>query len=382
MKTITSTLGRTSKKDLLNDYKHIIANPYFDKLLNCVPNIVAIINSNRQIIYSNNILLEQVKIMSVEDVLGVRLGESVDCIHSDTEESGCGTSENCLYCGANMAIRESQKKKIVVTNECRITSEVNGYETNFEFAVTVTPLEWNKRQYSVVALNDISSSKRRLYLEKIFIHDIINKIGSLNCYLEMLQETKGNDKDNEFLKGAINLSNDITDDIVAQRELLAAEADSLIAHNIYIKTTDIINVVVNQMQHHNASQGKIIKIDSKTADETIYTDYSLIRRVVMNLVKNALEAVSQDETITIGCDKRKNEFVLWVHNPTFISREYELQIFQRSFSTKGNNRGLGTYSIKLLTEKYLGGKVNFSTNKKTGTIFRVFLPFKNKDNNQ
>jgi signal transduction histidine kinase len=48
-------------------------------------------------------------------------------------------------------------------------------------------------------------------------------------------------------------------------------------------------------------------------------------------------------------------------------------VFQRSFSTKGTGRGLGTYSIKLLTERYLGGRVWFESAEGQGTTFHVEL---------
>jgi K+-sensing histidine kinase KdpD len=374
MKVIESKTGRTSKKDIITDYKNIISNPYFKKLLDSVPNIVAIINSNRQIIFSNNVMLEQIKIVSIEDILGLRIGESIDCKNSDIAETGCGDCENCSYCGANLAIRESQNKKITVTNECRITSDSNnGTNTSFEFAVTVTPLEWENQYYSIVSLNDVSNSKRRLMLERVFLHDIINKIGSLNCYLELIKETKGSEKGDEFLKGAIDLSKDLTDDIISQRELISAEAKSLVVENIFLKTKDIIGVVVNQITHHEVASEKHVVIDINTVNETISTDYSLIKRILINLLKNALEASLPDETITIGCNKNETEVIFWVHNPGYMKRETELQIFQRSFSTKGNNRGLGTYRIKLLTEQYLGGKVHFTTNEKNGTKFNILL---------
>jgi sensor histidine kinase regulating citrate/malate metabolism len=51
--------------------------------------------------------------------------------------------------------------------------------------------------------------------------------------------------------------------------------------------------------------------------------------------------------------------------------DVQLQIFQRSFSTKGNGRGIGTYSIKLLTEQYLNGKVSFVSNESEGTRFSL-----------
>jgi sensor histidine kinase regulating citrate/malate metabolism len=62
-----------------------------------------------------------------------------------------------------------------------------------------------------------------------------------------------------------------------------------------------------------------------------------------------------------------------------MPKEVQLQLFQRSFSTKGRGRGIGTYSIKLLTEKYLRGKVDFISNEGTGTTFNLYFP-KNNEN--
>jgi sensor histidine kinase regulating citrate/malate metabolism len=57
-----------------------------------------------------------------------------------------------------------------------------------------------------------------------------------------------------------------------------------------------------------------------------------------------------------------------------MPRNVQLQVFQRSFSTKGADRGLGTYSIKLLTERYLNGKVWFTTSPEGGTTFTCQYP--------
>jgi sensor histidine kinase regulating citrate/malate metabolism len=56
-----------------------------------------------------------------------------------------------------------------------------------------------------------------------------------------------------------------------------------------------------------------------------------------------------------------------------MPEEVKMQLFQRSFSTKGEGRGIGTYSIRLLTENYLNGKVSFISNKTDGTVFSVEL---------
>lgn len=63
-----------------------------------------------------------------------------------------------------------------------------------------------------------------------------------------------------------------------------------------------------------------------------------------------------------------------MQNDRAMSNKVKYQIFQKSFSTKVNGRGLGTFSIKLLTERYLKGSVSFESNDFVGTIFTVVLP--------
>ena len=66
-----------------------------------------------------------------------------------------------------------------------------------------------------------------------------------------------------------------------------------------------------------------------------------------------------------------------VSNPEIMPQEVQFQIFQRSFSTKGEvGRGIGTYSMKLFGERYLGGKVDFVSYSPEGTTFRLSLPKK------
>jgi signal transduction histidine kinase len=63
-----------------------------------------------------------------------------------------------------------------------------------------------------------------------------------------------------------------------------------------------------------------------------------------------------------------------VHNPGLIPRDAQRQVFRRYFSTKGADRGLGTYGMKLLGEEYLGGSVRFVSTEPEGTVFSLRLP--------
>ena len=58
-----------------------------------------------------------------------------------------------------------------------------------------------------------------------------------------------------------------------------------------------------------------------------------------------------------------------------MAESVQARMFQRSFTTKaGTGRGVGAYSVKLLTENYLKGTVEFRSTPTDGTTFTVRLP--------
>ena len=91
------------------------------------------------------------------------------------------------------------------------------------------------------------------------------------------------------------------------------------------------------------------------------------------MIKNALEACAQGQIVTVASHAAGDSVNFSVHNPTYITRDVQLQLFKRSFSTKGAGRGLGTYSMKLLTERYLKGKIAFTSFEQEGTTFTLKL---------
>ena len=93
------------------------------------------------------------------------------------------------------------------------------------------------------------------------------------------------------------------------------------------------------------------------------------------MIKNAIEATPRGNQVIVSCEDVGRQVAFHVTNPTVMPEEVRLQIFQRSFSTKGQaGRGIGTYSIKLFGETYLGGQVSFTSQEPDGTTFSIVLP--------
>jgi signal transduction histidine kinase len=95
--------------------------------------------------------------------------------------------------------------------------------------------------------------------------------------------------------------------------------------------------------------------------------------VIINLLKNALEATPEQGKVLVGVENLNTRLRFWVRNDGVLPRDVQMQLFQRSFSTKGLGRGIGTYCVRLLTENYLGGKVSFISNETDGTVFNIEL---------
>ena len=94
------------------------------------------------------------------------------------------------------------------------------------------------------------------------------------------------------------------------------------------------------------------------------------------MLKNALESSCEGDDVTLDYKSTKDSVIFSVHNKSYIPKDIQMQIFSRSFSTKGEDRGLGTYGMKLLTERYLKGKVYFESDKSKGTTFYAEYPLK------
>ena len=374
MATKFAPAERTSGDRLLREKKSIDSIGQFRELLNSLPYIAAILNENRQIIFTNDVLLETLGDVTIEDILGKRPGEALSCVNAFKEINGCGTSEYCRVCGVVRAVLESQNSGKKVIQESRITSLIDGEEVSADYMVSATPFHWNKQEFTILTLSDISHEKRRRALEKIFFHDIINKAGSLTGFIDMLKDIKDIGKIKDYLKLAGTLSDELTEEILAQRSLLAAESGELELEFNVVKSLNVLQSNVDQILNHYVALNRQIKILPKSVNIEFRTDLVLLNRILTNMLKNALEATPEKEKVLIGCESRDSKIVFWVHNDRVMPEEVKLQVFQRSFSTKGSNRGLGTYSIKLLGEKYLKGRVYFKSEANFGTRFYLELP--------
>ncbi|MBN1301670.1 MAG: GHKL domain-containing protein [Melioribacteraceae bacterium] len=338
------------------------------QFLNSIPVHVTVLNSHRQIVFANQSFQEFLS-LPFSEILGKRPGEAVDCINWKKGISGCGTSKFCRQCGAVNAILKSYKGNRGI-EECRITLD-NSHA--LDLMVWATPIKIGDHEFTIFTMSDVSHEKRRKALERIFFHDILNTAGAVRGFFELI---RNDDPSNlmEYLKITETMTEQLIEEIKAQRTISAAENDELILEIQPFSTREILEEIKMIYSSHQVSHDKNIEIKTGCIDIVIRSDKTILRRIIGNLLKNALEASKAGDTVNLSCRMQEGFVEFMVENPTFIPEEIQTQLFQRSFSTKGIGRGLGTYSVKMLSERYLEGQVKFVSSRDKGTVFTARYP--------
>ncbi|MEI6142619.1 MAG: HAMP domain-containing sensor histidine kinase [Mariniphaga sp.] len=371
METKFAPAERSSYENVLRSNLSLDKITYLNDIFCSLSFIFCILNENRQIVYTNDVLMKTLDVQNVKQVLGKRFGEAINCRFAFQEKGGCGTTEHCRYCGAVNAMLQCQQTGQKTTSECRVRRIVNETENFLDIEVTATPFVHDNSTYTIFSLLDITDRKRRAIIEKIFFHDVMNVAAGLQGFFD-LYNLIDDDEKQDFVKMGASLCQQIIDEISTQRLLAQAENNELSLNIQIIDSLTFINQVASDMQFLEVAKGK--KVEVSPSDQVNFeSDQVLLRRVLNNMVKNALEASSPGQVVTISAKRIDEKLRFSVHNPKFMPHEIEMQVFMRSFSTKGKQRGLGTYSMKILGEQHLGGKVDFTTSEAEGTTFFIVL---------
>jgi signal transduction histidine kinase len=362
--------NRLPAKELESQRQLFSDKNLFTELLDSTPTCLIVLNEYRQIVYVNKAFKDLLKNKDVELAYGKRPGEVLNCEHAFITPDGCGTSDFCDTCGALKVILSSLKGEEDV-QECRIIQK----DTNdaLDLRVWSRQLKINSQKFSIFTFVDISHEKRRLALERIFFHDILNSASALSSYFHILKDSSREEIE-EAMPVASGLIDKLLEEIKAQRDLTQAENAELIVNLQSCNSLKIIKDLINLYIKQIISEEKEIEIDPNCEITAFISDELLISRVLSNMLKNALESTNKGSKIKIGCNLIDNKIRFFVNNPGYIPQKIQNQIFQRSFSTKGLGRGLGTYSMKLITERYLKGKIYFTTSEKEGTTFIAEYP--------
>ncbi|NQT93877.1 MAG: HAMP domain-containing histidine kinase [Lentisphaerae bacterium] len=367
---------RDGHEKVLQSIDLISRNPLIDTLLQSVGGLLAVLNEHRQILAVNNALLEALEVENADDLFGLRPGEAIQCVHAHDMADGCGTSKYCATCGAAVALVTSLSVDGPVERDCAATIMRKGREEDIYLRVRAHGVTIDEHRFTMLFLQDMTENQRRATLERVFFHDINNLLAGLVGDAETMQ-AEGEGFQSERAKRMLRLAMRLAKEIEIHSAILRVEGARIMLMPESMSAVDVSKEINEIFANHRAAKKKQFLISPSNPDVQFVTDRSLLIRVLANAVTNALEATAEAGAVRFWHEIAEDGVTFCVWNDKEIPESVALRIFQKSFTTKETpGRGIGTYVMKLLTEEYLGGTVDFTTSEPDGTVFRVHVPAK------
>lgn len=141
--------------------------------------------------------------------------------------------------------------------------------------------------------------------------------------------------------------------------------------------SEILNVVHIVKLALDIFNEDYIEFNSESEEIIAKFDRTQLIRVVTNLVKNGIQAISEDSEspkIGVGVFIEDDYVNITIEdNGSGIAEDNKSKIFEPKFTTKSSGMGLGLAMVKNIVETY-NGSITFTSQLGKGTIFKVTFP--------
>lgn len=250
-------------------------------------------------------------------------------------------------------------------------------------AVRVSDITIREKYLRIFALNDINNELGERELDawtrliRVLTHEIMNSVTPIASLSDTLLSLSGN-TDEEIRRGLQTISatgKGLLNFVESYRTFTRIPTPE--PGLFYVKP--FIERMIELSKHQHRCQRITFDLRVEPADLILYADENLIGQVVINLLKNAIEAIGDqpDGRIEIEacCNDAEEVLIEMANNGTPITPEVAEQIFIPFFSTKQGGSGIGL-SLSRQIMRLSGGSIALKPTTKANLHTCFLLRFK------
>jgi len=207
-------------------------------------------------------------------------------------------------------------------------------------------------------------------------HEIHNPLGTLFLHIDLLEEE---------LREPTPESPTVIQQTFGEIRTALTRLDELVQDYLSLVRVSTIELGVQdvgaavhawaaEMQPRAAQQGVTIELEEPTMAVPLAFHASTLRRAVLNVVQNAIEAMPNGGTLRLEWLSTATEVQLRIHDSGVgMSAEQISRIFEPLYTTKPGGTGLGLYIVREILVAH-GGGVAVASVEGQGTTFTLTFP--------
>jgi len=206
------------------------------------------------------------------------------------------------------------------------------------------------------------------------LHEINNPLTSLKGYVDlMVKKEEFNINYLNIIQQELQKIEVLTSDLLKLSNPRNDKYESISIISVVEECIDLISVEARR------NDCEIFLHIDVGEDSFIFVNKTRIQQVIINIIKNSIEAIGKNNRGVMNIDIKKvlNQFRVSISdNGPGISKENLNKIFNSFFTTKDGGTGLGLSISKQLIEEH-NGKLLVDSEEGVGTTFSVYIPVYN-----
>lgn len=240
-------------------------------------------------------------------------------------------------------------------------------------SMTASEAMIGKKQIRIVAFNDISSeiaeNEQQSWsrLIRVLAHEIMNTVTPIASLSETLMKFEGA---GEEIKNGLDTISQSSRGLIKFVESYRSLTTVAVPIKKAFYAREIVERVINLTRENAVLSGAVCTYIEKTEDILLYADEGQITQILINLVKNAIQADARDIRITSEIDSYERVIISVYNNGRPISKESQEEIFIPFFTTKQEGTGIGL-SLSRQIMRLHNGTLNLTQSDESGTIFTL-----------
>lgn len=341
-----------------------------------IDSLFVILGQSHQVLTISDDMIRRFGVAECSKYFGLRLGEPFEGEYPNPGNGSYGHDAERTNNKCRGAIAQALRESDFCQTERAITLHMvaNTNNENIVLGVKAHPILIGGQKVLLLSFRDRTQELQTLSAERNLLHDLNNHLSSISIIFEMFTANLTGRERNLAANGLMVARHMASEIAVHQAQ---SHGGSTALFDLPIVVIDLLDEVKTMASTHPAAADRLITISlDKCADGNLRVNGRvLLGRILINMVVNACEATAPGGIVRLSATRRDDRVELSVWNREQMPPDAQRRVFRRHFSSKGGpSRGIGTWSMKELGERLLGGKVSFTSTKLDGTTFLINIP--------